>query len=194
MKTRALVLIVLASLASQMGCQGVAPSDGRQQPGLAADRTISDGYSLLYSTLDDESQVDKVLMIKGPAEQVAQLLRDIAKFATEGKAKLDEFAKQDATLVFKNSGLPRLETETRGLIAGSKSKEILFSAGRNFEFNILLSQHEALNYIDHLGQALGKNDKNEARRKFSEETAATAKALHERVMEQLKTPYVVAGK
>lgn len=176
------------------GCSTTPSAGPGGQPGTAVDQSLSHGYALLHSTLAEVSQVDKVLVIKGPSEPVAAVLKDIAKFAAAGKGKLDEFAGLDATLLLKHDGLPTLETETRSLIASSKSKEILFSASRNFEFNILLSQHEALNYITHLAQALAASDKNDARKKFAVDTAATAKLLHERVITLLKAPYLGPGK
>src|SRR5690606_34463964 len=102
--------------------------------------------------------------------------------------KLDAIAKADGSITLDDDGLPMAETLSRGSIRGDTSRQVLFSAGRNFEFNILLTQHEALNYIHHMAGVLGEQDTDESRRKLCTEVADKAEKLHERVIALLKKP------
>lgn len=190
---RCILIALMAPVLLVGGCKscllcGSSPSDGE----IATAR--NQGYALLYSTIDDESKVDKVLMIKGPSPQVTDLIKAIAQFSRETRDGLDAFAKTDSTLGLQNDGLPAVETATRDAISGATAKQIVFSGGREFEFNILMTQHEALNYITHLAGALGEQETDATRKQYLSKVTKDSIALHERVIVQLKSPYVGPAK
>ncbi len=176
------------------GCEVFQTDQQHAAQVSALDATLRQGYSLLYATLKDESQVDKVLILKDPNPQVESLLKEIAKLTSDGQAALDGFAKVDATLDLKRQDLPELESTTRALISSATSKQVLFSGGREFEFTILLTQHQALNYITHLATAISDRETLAHRKKAMQKLSADADALHTRVITLMKTPYVGAAK
>jgi len=148
------------------------------------------GYALLYSTIEDESRLDQTLIIKDPSPQVAELLKDIARFAGNAKQALQSHAATDPSLDLKSDGLPEVETKTRKAISGSTTKQVLFSGGREFEFTILLTQHEALNYITHLAAVLAKQDSDETRKTYLNNLAKESGVLHDRVIALMKASYI----
>jgi hypothetical protein len=189
---RIIRFIHLAPMVLLAGCQGVMPINARSSTDAM---TLRDqGYALLYSVLSDESKVDKVLLVKNPNPQVAELLKAIARFADDGKSKLEAMSKEDPTFNLGNDGLPEMETRTRDAISSATSRQILFSGGAEFEFNILLAQHQALNYITHLAGTLSDEASRDDRKQYFSQLAEQANVLHARVMDQLKTPYVGQSK
>ncbi|MCX5659833.1 MAG: hypothetical protein NTW19_08940 [Planctomycetota bacterium] len=176
-----------------VGCHAGPQSSAALGTG-ATSPSLSQGYALLYSTAGQDADVDKVLMLKSPEPRVAELVKSIAQFCGQVKAKLDGFAKEDASLDLKAEGLPALEVQTRDAIGSTTSKQILFGTGKEFEFRLLMTQHEALNYITHLLRVLAKAEANEARKMYLNQAAQTSAALHEKVLELMKGPYVGAGK
>jgi len=99
--------------------------------------------------------VDRVLIIKSPVPQVAELIKAIGRFARDAKSTFRALAKEDPSIVLDNQGFPETETKTRTAISSDISKQILFRRGKELEFRLLLTQHEALIYITHLVGTLG---------------------------------------
>jgi hypothetical protein len=81
-----------------------------------------------------------------------------------------------------------VEADTLASISSATSKQILFHSGKEFEFRILLTQHEALNHITHLSGTLADQDPRDNRKQFLARLARQSAALHEPVLAQLKTP------
>jgi len=152
------------------------------------------GYGLLYSTISEECDIDKVLIIKSPSPQVAELVKAIGQFARDAKSTLENLAKEDPAIALDAQGLPEVETQTREAIGSTTSRQILFHGGKDLEFRLLLTQHEALNYITHLAGALSGQDPRDNRKRYLAQLARQSDALHERVLAQLKAPYIGQGK
>jgi hypothetical protein len=192
MKYRVLTILFLICTLILVGCQGFNHCDN--PPAAPAAMALNQGYALLYATLSDDSQVDKVLMIKNSSKQIVELIKSIARFTLEAKDQLDAFAKADTNLSFKHDGLPELETKTRNAISSATAKQILFSNGKHFDFNILMTQHQALNYINNLSATLSKQEPDKVRKQYLEKLAEDSMVLHDRVIDQLQTPYVGVSK
>jgi hypothetical protein len=172
------------------GCQGIVAHDGQvnaDTPSVPV--TINQGYALLQIVLSKESQVDKILFLKGPSEPIALVLKDIAKLTQDAKQKVDEFAKE-AGMDLEANGMPKTEVMTRDAIGSTTTKRVLFSTDKNFEFQILLAQHQAMDYISHMATTLADQDTNEARKKYMAQLADDAKALHQRVIKIMQDAYV----
>lgn len=187
---RAVSIVVLLTPSMLLAACQCFMHCGSNKPAGSADLVRNQGYALLYSTINDESQVDQVLIIKDPNPQVTELIKAIGQFSSDAKNKLQAFAKEDPTLGLDNQGLPEVETKTRSAISSATSKQIVFSGGKEFEFRILLTQHEALNYITHLAATISKQETLEARKRYLAHLAEESSALHERVIAQLQAPYV----
>lgn len=185
-------VLLLTSAMLLTGCQG-AMQRGSLEPSGSPAIALAHGYGLLYSTIDDESRVDQVLVLKSPEPPVAELLKAIGEFSRSAKVGLEEFARQDIAIALDDSGLPEVEVRTRASISGDTSKQIIFSSGKSFEFQILLTQHQALNYISHLAGTLREQDTVEARKEYFALLAKDANDLHDRVIALLATPTPAAS-
>jgi len=123
--------------------------------------------SLLADLLGDEKNVSKLLIIKHGSPETDQLIKMISKAADDGRKQLDELAKADHALKLDAMQLPPGEKGARDGESKTKEHELLFSSGVQFEFNLLLTQAEALNYGSHLAKVAADNSSApEAQREF----------------------------
>lgn len=113
--------------------------------------------SLLADLLDDEKNVSKVLIIKRNSTALGELIKAISKTTGDGEKQLETLAKNDPTLNLKALQLPPGEKATRDAVSKTKEHELLFSSGENFEFDLLLTQTEALSYGSHLAKIAAEN-------------------------------------
>jgi hypothetical protein len=148
-------------------------------------RVRDEGYSLLYTLADKQSNVDKVLIIKHASEKVSAEIKQIAEVFKQGKEQLDEFAKEDGSLNFKMSHLPSMEEKTRAAIESTTTKDLLFSSGKTFELRLLLTQVQALNYVSHLANQLAAQDGNPKRKEFLTQLAKRCEQHYKQVMDLL---------
>ncbi len=189
MKRRSISIVLLLPAVFLAACQS-SPGPDATQPADTAALSRDHGYALLYSTIGEECDVDKVLIIKSPAPQVVELIKAIGQFSRNTKATLELLAKEDPAIALDKQGLPEVESKTRDAISSATSKRILFSGGKELEFRLLLTQHEALNYITHLAGSVCDQDPRDNRKRYLSQLAKESDALHERVLMQLKSPYI----
>lgn len=182
------IILLIASLPLR-ACQ-TAPPYAAAPPEHEEGIELNHGYALLYSTIVSETDLAQVLMIKNPRTEVAALLKDITEFAKDARDSLAAAAADDPALGFATHGLPHAEARTRDLITQTTSRRVMMTGGRQFEYTILLTQHEALTYIIHLAEALREMDENEDRRAYLAELRTDAMILHQRVDALLRTGYV----
>jgi len=131
-------MLMLTAAVRSLGCQG-AMKRGSLEPSGSPSIALAHGYGLLYSTIDEESKVDQILILKNPEPAVAELLKAIGAFSRAAKKRLDDFARQDPAIVLDDHGLPEVEVRTRASISADTSGQIVFSGGKDFEFRILLT-------------------------------------------------------
>jgi hypothetical protein len=187
---QAILMLALALAFSQAGCNGFMRGQPNRLPGSPESVAIEQGYALLYSTINSEAKVDQVLMIKNPDPQVEELLKAIGRFARDAKERLQDFANGEPPIDLDNDGLPELEKKTRTSISSATSKQVVFSGGEKFQFRILLTQHEALNYITHLSESLSRQEGIQTRKEYLDMLSKQSKALHDRVIALLQTSEV----
>jgi hypothetical protein len=152
------------------------------------------GYALLYSTISDECAVDRVLIIKRPAAPVADAIKRIGEFSRTTKTALENLAKEDPPIALQDPGLPAAESRTREAIDSATSKQIIFHGGKDLEFRLLLTQHEALNYIHYLATTLETMEPRDNRKRHLAQIAKESETLHDQVLALMKTPYTGATK
>ncbi len=186
---RFLLIVLIVPALGLTACQSSSTIDAANHPGAAA-MARDQGYALLYSTISDECDVDKVLILKSPAAPVATLIKAIGQFSRDTKATIENLAKEDPIIALHDQGLPEVESKTREAISSATSKQILFHGGKDLEFRLLLTQHEALNYITYLAASLASRDARENRQRYLAQLSKQSDALHEQVLTQLKAPYV----
>lgn len=117
----------------------------------------NNAVSLLADLFNDEKNVSKILIIKRNSRELGELIKAISKTTGDGAERLKVLAKNDPTLNLHALELPPGEKATRAAIAKTKEHELLFSSGENFEFNLLLTQTDALSYGSHLAKIAAEN-------------------------------------
>jgi hypothetical protein len=120
--------------------------------------------SLLAQLLDQEKNVSKVLIIKHASHELSVLIKAISTAAADGAKRLKDLAQDDPTLDLRRQDLPVGEKASRDAEGKTEEHELLLSSGANFEFNLLLTQAQALDYGSHLAKIAADSsaDPNEA--------------------------------
>jgi hypothetical protein len=120
-------------------------------------RVRNNASSLLAQLLDEEKNVSKVLIIKHGSRELSGLIKAISTASAEGAMRLKGLANDDPTLDLKLLGLPPGEQASREAIGKTEEYDLLFSSGVDFEFTLLLTQAQALNYGSHLAKVAADN-------------------------------------
>lgn len=129
----------------------------------ADDPTYRNALALLDDLLSDEKRLKLILLIKRETPELKQLVKDISESAGEGAKLLKEMKNADPSLDLTRTQLPPGEEATRKAIAKTKEGRLLKAKGAEFEFQILLSQAEALTYASHLSGVAAANDPDRVR-------------------------------
>src|ERR1700743_3450017 len=148
--------------------------------------TRNNAVSLLYDLTQDEKNLSKILIIKGGSKEFDDLIKAIAQTTGDSGKRLEELAAADPQMKLHALQLPAGEKATRAAIAKTKKHELRFSSGKNFQFNLLLTQVDALSYGWHLAKIAGDNSSRpEEVRAFMEISGALAN-LYQQDVDMLK--------
>jgi hypothetical protein len=182
MRSRIFVYGAMVCVLALAGCSTVPPV----VPIFGKPARIRDeGYSLLYSLADKQSNVGKILIIKKVSAKVSAEIKEIAEVFGKAKERLDGFAKDDTGLSFKMEHLPSMEIKTRAAIQSTTTKDLLFSSGKAFELRLLLTQVQALDYASHLANQLADKEGNPKRKEFLTQFAKQCEEHHKQVVEMV---------
>ncbi len=113
--------------------------------------------SLLAQLLDQEKNVSKVLIIKHASRDLSGLIKAISTAAVDGAKRLKGLAQDDPTLDLRRQDLPAGEKAGRQAEGKTAEHDLLLSSGADFEFTLLLTQAQALNYGSHLAKVAADN-------------------------------------
>jgi hypothetical protein len=149
-------------------------------------RTRDNALALLDDLLNDEKNLSKILIIKRNSEELGRLIENISKTAGEGADLLESLAKKDAHLNLKQTDLPPGEITTRKAISKTKEQVLLHSKDDEFEFQLLLTQVEALNYGAHLAQVAAENEPQAERTRDFLRLSSQLSDLREKVVGRLR--------
>jgi hypothetical protein len=159
----------LACSALLFGCSTTRPASSSAAPApvLATagnaeatdDKTQirNNASSLLAQLLDQEKNVSKVLIIKHGSRELSGLIKAISTAAADGAKRLKGLAQDDPTLDLRRQDLPSGEKASRDALGKTEEHDLLFSSGADFEFTLLLTQAQALNYGSHLAKVAADN-------------------------------------
>jgi hypothetical protein len=148
--------LILSAACVLAGCQ--SPTAKPPNGGGAAQAIRNNGYSLLHQLLDEQKDVSMLRFIKREHSDVRNLVTKIATASGAGSKLLEEFAKNDPSVILNDIGLPPAEVATRNSIAATKKKDLLGQKGDVFELSLLLTQTEALSYAWHLAEVTAENE------------------------------------
>lgn len=146
---------------------------------------VNQGYTLLYTLLDKDADVDKILLIKSADPRTEALIREIAAVCRAAIQRLRAFARDDPHLRFDSPSVPVVEQATRDAIESTVAKDLLSSWNEAFEVKLLLSQADAIGYGAHLAMTLRKFDTDGPRRAWLEQLSENLKLLYARVVARL---------
>jgi hypothetical protein len=180
----------LACSALLLGCSTTVPATSSAAPapaategqtGKAADKVQvrNNAASLLAQLLDEEKNVSKVLIIKHGSRELSGLIEAISTAAADGAKRLKGLAQDDPTLDLGRKDLPAGEKASRDAEGKSEEYDLLLSSGADFEFTLLLTQAQALNYGSHLAKVAADNS--------SDHEEASALLTMSRTLDQLLT-------
>jgi hypothetical protein len=147
----------------------------------------NNAVSLLYDLLGDEKKVKEILIIKRKNAKLDRLIDAISDSSSDAAKRLQQMAKEDPTLNLHALKLPAGEIATRHAIAKTEEHELLLSSGENFEFDLLLTQVDALSYGWHLAGIAAKNSPRPEGALASMEISTAYKDLHAQASAMLKS-------
>jgi hypothetical protein len=149
--------------------------------------TRNNAVSLLYDLFQDEKNVNKVLLIKRNSEELGDLIDAVAHTSGDSAKRLEVLAKADPMLKLHALELPAGEKATRDSIAKTKEHELLFSSGGNFQFQLLLTQTDALSYGWHLAKIAAENSSQPEEVRIFTGISKAYEDLYGRVITMLRT-------
>jgi hypothetical protein len=194
MKQTWLAAILIA--ACLCGCRTTPSSSSPSERQAAVDpsqmKYFTDGatrdnsIALLDDLLGEEKHLSKVLIIKWESPELEQLVKDISQTSAEGsdflKTLRPKERRDDAPLTH----LPPGEKAVREAIAKTKKEQLLGNKGTEFEFQLLLTQVQALNYGSHLARVIAENEPNPVLEREFSKLSTKLKMLYDRVVRMVK--------
>ncbi len=189
-------LLVVSLLTNLCACQSPAPRSAATPLTVTATTakqkanldTRDNALALLNELVNEEKHLSKVLIIKRESVELNRLVKEISTVAGQAADDLTALAKLNPGLHLTATGLPPGERATRTSIAKVKQHLLLHSKGAEFEFQILLTQAEALGYATHLALVIAENEPQPARGQEFHTLSSRFKGLHEQVLAMLRTP------
>jgi hypothetical protein len=186
-------IIVLAAF-TLCGCQShpqAAASPDSMAVATPANKNVdirirNNSLALLNELLNEEKRVSMILIIKRESPELNRLIKDIAETAAEGAKRLQSMAKNDSGLALAKPDLPPGEQAARKAVAKTKQHLLLQSKDAEFEFQLLLTQTEALNYGAHLASVAAENEPQSDRARELSDLSARLTQLYEQVIGRLR--------
>ena len=146
----------------------------------------NNAVSLLYELVGNEKKVAKVLLIKHDSADLGRLIHSISRTAGDISDRLDQMAAADPAFQLHTLKLPPGEKAARDAIAKTEEHELLFSSGDNFQFQLLLTQADALSYGWHLAKVAADNSKEPSEVHAFTEMSASMRDLYQQVVGMLR--------
>jgi hypothetical protein len=191
---RSPLLSVLATFLVCSLCVGQSPkaeAPPRSDPATSRKKsfdaaTRNNSLALLNDLLNDEKNVSKILIIKHNSVELKNLLKNISETAGRGAKQLKSLAEKDPGLQLSAIDLPPGEQAVRKSISKAKERELLHTKDAEFEFQLLLTQSEALNYGAHLAFIAAANEPQSSRAQEFSNFSNQLKKLHQQVLAMLR--------
>jgi len=183
--------LAMLSVVLLCGCQSLK-SQNEKTPATHSNEATNanlavrnNAVALLNDLLGDEKNVSKILLIKHHSDDLGKLIKEISQTTGNGAKMLEDFTKGSAVDV-KRLDLPPGETAARKAISKTKEHLLLSSKDAEFEFQLLLTQVEALNYGANLALIAAESETDPARTRDFLRLSAELRDLQERVVAMLR--------
>jgi len=175
------LLVAAAGCSSTQRQTPLPPTDGY--------RTIAQGYSLLYAITSEQKDLKKLLIIKVESDPVDAFISELADYAGELSAELEDMAKRYPALTVKTQFLPDVEVKTRESITAATTDALLARKGKEFERLLLLKQFSALEQERHMAKVMSELETADERRAFWRKTEQRLGQLYDKVENLLEGRY-----
>ena len=175
-----------------MAVVAFACSSARHQepiPSTDGHRTIAEGYSLIYGITSQQKDLKKLLLIKTESDPVDKVISELADYAGELSAQLEDMAKRYPALTVETQFLPDVEVRARESIASETTKVLLASKGKSFERQLLMKQLTALEEERHISKVMVELETADERRTFWKRTEQRFAELYAKVEHLLEQDY-----
>ena len=176
-----MLIVVGLSACSASKQQPVAVNDGH--------RTVAEGYSLLYGVASQQKDIGKLLGVKFESDAVDAVITEVAGYAGEVSAQLEDMSRRYPALTINTQFLPAVEVRTREAIAQETTAEFKSTKGKDFERRLLLSQLNSLGQEKNLAKVMVELETAEERRAFWRKTQQRFETLHGKVWRLLSEQY-----
>lgn len=176
-----MLIVVGLSACSASKQQRVAVNDGH--------RTVAEGYSLLYGVSSQQKDIGKLLAVKFESDAVDAVITEVAGYAGEVSAQLEDMSRRYPALTINTQFLPAVEVRTREAIAQETTAEFKSTKGKDFERRLLLSQLNSLGQEKNLAKVMVELETAEERRAFWRKTQQRFETLHGKVWRLLSEQY-----
>ncbi|MDB6027469.1 MAG: hypothetical protein JWM68_3692 [Verrucomicrobiales bacterium] len=192
------LVIMMAGLVL-CGCKsgGNNPAPNNPPIGIHADivvQTRNNALSLLYQILSDEQNVSKLLIIKLERKELHDVIKKVSVRSGQMVTTLEQLSQADRTLNLKSTELPPGEKAARDAQSKTVTKELLHTGGTDFEFKLLLTQAEAMEYGSNLAKVAAANESDAGRRKQIADISTQLQSLFEDVTRLLRHPESAAAR
>ena len=189
-KISPLILVLGAGLLSA-GCasthqSSIALTMSQKPASLEKLEARNNAASMLYDLLGDEKNVSKILIIKRNGKELGRLIKTISQTAKAYQKQIEQLGASDPSLSLKANALPGGEKATRNAVAKTEEHKLLFTSGKTFEFNLLLTQSEALNYGWHLAKTAAENSASPNQIRQFSAMSQTMQNLRDQVIAQMR--------
>lgn len=186
--------LTLLPLISLCGCQSHGPAaDPPESTAASASAKKSvdvmirnNSWALLNDLLNQEKRVSTILIIKRESPELNRLIKDISETAADGAKRLQALSRNDPTLEFAKIDLPPGEAAARKAVSKTKEHVLWSAKDTEFEFQLLLTQAEALNYGAHLASVAAENEPQAGRAREFSDLSARLMQLYEQVIARLR--------
>ncbi len=131
-----------------------------------------------------------MLLIKLESKQVDSVISRIADASKKTTEELESLAKENPPLELKFTHLPLMEEKSRDLIEKDTGKQLISTSGVQFEFMLLQSQVQGMDYAANLAGALLESETSPKRRAFLQRTQKTFAAFHDEIYQMILNRYI----
>ena len=165
-----------------------------QQKAQNQRQILNEGYSLLYSELDNLSKIHLVFLVKSEAKPVNDMTTDATEYADALKQTLERVARDYPAVNISLDPLAVMEERTRKAIG--KDRLLSFApvvglTGESFDRRVLQSLEGLLNELRFLTKELADEEPEPSLKQIATTAHNKLDELYERVLKMLTDKYYV---
>ena len=186
-----IVAVALVSLVVGAALGGVVAYSAKPTPHSDPARQRNDlvaGYGLMWSTLEDESQVYKLGLLKritldAPPERILSIMGQVSEAANNTLEELARYRELEPRI----ARLPVADSFGTVLQAAMKedSTKILLEQSPKFSKRLIISQAQALRMVIVLAQEIAKGDPNKERQAWLRRVASDYARMYDSYLTNL---------